>query len=157
MLLLFFFFNVGKQIYMSVQNGNTVAVHYRGTLESGEQFDSSYDRGEPITFQSGAGQMIAGFDNAVVGMNEGEKKTFTLSPEEAYGPTVPEALQDVPRVAFAPGLELVPGEMIQGQAPNGHPVLAKIVEVGENVVKLDMNHPLAGKTLTFDVEIVSIT
>ena len=143
---------------MPVQNGNTVAVHYRGTLDDGEQFDSSYDRGEPLTFQSGAGQMIAGFDAAVAGMEEGESKTFTLTPEEAYGPTVAEAVQNVPMSAFAPGMQLTPGEMIHGQAPTGQPILAKIVAVNNNdTVTLDMNHPLAGKNLTFEVEVVSIT
>jgi peptidylprolyl isomerase len=140
-----------------VESGNTVALHYRGTLDDGEQFDNSYERGEPLTFQSGVGQVVPGFETAVMGMTIGETKAFTLQPDEAYGPAHPEAVQQVPHSAFAPGMDLSEGTVIQGQAPDGSPMMARVVSNDEDTVTVDMNHPLAGKSLTFEVEIVSIT
>jgi len=141
----------------TVQTGNTVAIHYRGTLENGEQFDSSHDRGNPLTFQSGLGQVVPGFDAAVAGMAVGESKTFTIGPDEAYGPIHSEAVQQIPLSAFAPGMELTEGRVIQGHGPNGQPMMATIVKTEGDMVTVDMNHPLAGKNLTFEVEVVSIT
>ena len=85
-----------------VENGNNIKVHYKGTLKNGEQFDSSYDRGNTLDFTVGAGQMIKGFDNAVVGMGVGETKKVTLPPAEAYGIRNEEAVQTVPKTAFPP-------------------------------------------------------
>ena len=141
----------------TVQTGNTVAIHYRGTLENGEQFDSSHDRGNPLTFQSGVGQVVPGFDAAITGMAVGESKTFTVAPDDAYGPVVPEAVQQIPLSAFAPGMDLAEGRVIQGQGPNGQPMMATVVEAVGDMVTVDMNHPLAGKNLTFEVEVVSIS
>ena len=142
---------------MSVQNGNTVAVHYRGTLEDGEQFDSSYDRGEPLAYQAGTGEMIPGFDAAVTGMEVGEKKTFTLEPTEAYGEKNPAAVQEVPRAMFGEGANLAVGTIVQGQNENGQTMMATVMAITEDTVTVDLNHPMAGKSLTFDVEVVSIT
>ena len=85
---------------MQVENGNTVSVHYRGTLNDGTEFDSSHSRGEPLSFQVGSGQMINGFDAALPGMAVGETKSITLTPDQAYGESNPEAITDVPKESF---------------------------------------------------------
>lgn len=142
---------------MKVQNGNIVTVHYQGTLNDGTMFDSSYERGEPISFEVGSGQMIPGFDGAIPGMEVGEKKDFTIAPENAYGPRNEEAVQDLPLSLFPDEFEFVEGHTVQGQQPNGQPFLAKIIGVGEETVKLDFNHPLAGQDLNFAIELVKIS
>jgi len=139
---------------MKVTDGHNVKVHYRGTLTDGTEFDNSRVRGETLDFEVGDGRMIRGFNNAVVGMTVGETKKFTLSPEEAYGQRNPNAFQPVPRTAFGPDFEFHVGETIQGNGPAG-PFLAKIHELQEENVILDMNHPLAGESLTFEVEVVA--
>lgn len=140
---------------MQVKNGSTVSVHYRGTLGDGTEFDNSRVRGEALNFQVGSGQMIRGFNDALVGMSIGQTKSVTLSPAEAYGPRHPEATQVVPRTAFGPDFEFIVGGTIQGNGPNG-PFLAKIHEVAESEVTLDMNHPLAGEELKFEIELVGV-
>ena len=140
-----------------VENGNNIKVHYKGTLSDGEQFDSSYDRGSTLDFTVGAGQMIPGFDAAVVGMTVGESKTVTLPPSEAYGGRNEEAVQTVPKNVFPPEFEFKLNETVQGKTEQGMPLIAKILEVSDENVKLDLNHPLAGKSLTFDIELVEIT
>ena len=139
-----------------VENGSNVKVHYKGTLTDGKQFDSSYDRGETLPFEVGAGQMIKGFDAAVVGMEVGETKTVTIPSAEAYGERNEDALQEVPRNVFPPDFEFKTGEMVQGTAPTGQPIMAMIVEEKESTVVLDMNHPLAGKDLNFEIELMNI-
>lgn len=139
---------------LTVTEGNLVSVHYKGTHQNGEVFDSSYDRGSPIEFTVGAAQMIPGFEANVVGMSVGEKKSFTIEPDQAYGHRDPNAIQEVPRNTFPEGYPVAVGEMVQGES-NGQPVRATIVSLQEGTVTLDFNHPMAGKTLTFDVEVVS--
>ena len=139
-----------------VTNGNKVSVHYRGTLDDGTQFDNSRERGEPLTFEVGAGQMIAGFDKGVVGMKIGETKNLQLSPDDAYGPHQQEAIQNVPKNAFPQDFEFVKDTTVQGAGPDGKPVIAKILSEQVETVTLDFNHPLAGKELNFEVELVSI-
>ena len=142
---------------MKVKNGYTATVHYKGTLpeEEGIEFDSSHRRGEPIEFEVGSGRMIAGFDAAVVGMSQGEIRTITLAPEEAYGPSQPAAFQSVPKDSFGEGFDFKLNGMIQGTGPMG-PFVARIHEVRDADVTLDFNHPLAGKTLNFEIELVSV-
>ena len=140
-----------------VENGNNVKVHYKGTLTDGEQFDSSYDRGETLPFTVGAGQMIKGFDAAVVGMEVGEKKTVSIPSAEAYGERREDAVQDVPKTVFPPDFEFRINETVQGADQNGQPLIAKILEENDETVKLDLNHPLSGKDLTFEIELVEIT
>ena len=139
----------------TVTVGNNVAVHYVGTFEDGTEFDNSHTRGTTLDFTVGAGRMIKGFDQAVVGMTEGQTKTVSLTPDNAYGERVQEAVQTVP--AFGPDFKFELGETIQGNGPQG-PFLAKIeaIEEAEQQVVLDMNHPLAGKTLNFKIEMVEI-
>ena len=141
---------------MQVEKGNTVKVHYRGTLDDGTEFDSSHDRGEPITFQVGSGQMIAGFDAALPGMAVGETKNVKLTPEQAYGDANPEAITDIPKASFPPGFNFQVDSMIQGQNEMGQPLLGTINEVKEDAVTVDFNHPMAGKDLNFEIELVSI-
>ena len=140
----------------TAKNGDNVSVHYTGTFNDGTKFDSSHDRGEPISFTVGAGQMISGFDSAVNGMNVGESKTVTLSPDQAYGDSNPDAIQSVPKTEFPDGFEFIEGGVVQGQYPNGQPFRATITEVRESEATVDFNHPMAGKTLNFEIELVSI-
>jgi peptidylprolyl isomerase len=139
---------------MNAKSGSTVTVHYTGTLDDGTEFDSSKGR-EPVTFTLGSGQLISGFDTAVAGMSVGEVKDVALSPAEAYGEANPELTQTVPQQAFPEGFEFVVGGQVMGQSPQG-PVMATILEVADEAVKLDMNHPMAGKNLNFSIEVLSI-
>lgn len=140
---------------MQVQNGSTVDVHYVGTLSDGTEFDNSRTRGQPLSFTVGSGQMISGFNDAIIGMTPGETKTVTLSPEQAYGAHDPTATALVPKEAFGEDFPFEIGGMIQGNGPQG-PFLAKVQEVTDTQVTLDLNHPLAGKELNFEIELVSL-
>lgn len=141
----------------TVQEGNTVEVHYVGTFEDGTEFDSSHSRGETISFQVGSGQMISGFDSAVVGMSVGDTKDITLTPEDAYGPSNPEFVKTYPREAFPSEVQLSEGVSIAGQNELGQQMIAKILKVEDDTVLLDFNHPMAGKTLNFNIEMVNIS
>jgi FKBP-type peptidyl-prolyl cis-trans isomerase 2 len=142
---------------MKVKNGDSVKVHYIGTLNDGNEFDNSYKRGSTLDFQVGGGQMIKGFDNALVEMEVGQKKTVNLKAEEAYGPRREEAIMAVAKENFPPDFEAKEGEMVQGRTENGQPINALIIEVQENDIILDMNHPLAGEELNFEIELVEIS
>jgi peptidylprolyl isomerase len=144
-----------KEKKMQAKNGSMVNVHYKGTLTDGTEFDNSHKRGETLSFQIGSGRMIRGFNDAVVGMEIGQTKSITLSPLEAYGPRVEEAQQVVPREAFKDIDNFEIGGMVQGNGPQG-PFLAKIKELAEESVTLDLNHPLAGEELNFEIELVSV-
>lgn len=139
---------------MKVEVGHNVQVHYKGTFKDGTEFDNSWSREAPISFTVGDNRMIAGFSSAVVGMANGDKKTITVAPEEAYGPHLSEATRKVPLQEFG-DLAIEVGGMIRGNGPTG-PFVARIVEVDkkEEVATLDMNHPLAGKELNFEIEMV---
>jgi FKBP-type peptidyl-prolyl cis-trans isomerase 2 len=146
-----------KGIKMStVEKGTKIKVHYKGTLEDGTEFDNSKKRGSTLDFEVGAGLMIKGFDENVLGMGEGEVRTFTLEPEEAYGPIHRDAFTNFPKERFGEDMQLEIDGIVQGQGPNGEPVVARITEIKENFVTLDFNHPLAGKNLTFEVELIEI-
>jgi len=140
---------------MKVKTGHNVQVHYKGTFTDGTVFDESRTRGKTLEFQVGSGQMISGFNDAVVGMDEGETKTVTLTSENAYGAPNPEAFQTVPKEAFGEDFDFVLEGMIRGNGPQG-PFVAKIHEIEEDSVVLDFNHPLAGKDLNFEIEVVSV-
>ena len=137
--------------------GTTATVHYRGTLADGSEFDSSYSREEPIIFTLGSGQMIPGFDNAVDGMAVGETKTVTLSPDQAYGEINPEAQTTFPKSGFPEGLELVNGMPVPLRTPDGQTIVGRLTEQQEETVTIDLNHPLAGETLQFEIELVEVT
>ena len=136
--------------------GRTVNVHYVGTFDDGTEFDNSRNRGEAITFEVGAGQMIQGFDSAIDGMTIGETKTVTLTPDEAYGQVDPNAFQTVPEEMFENFGDLNTGQTVTGVAQNGEQFAARIHSLQENTVTLDFNHPMAGKNLNFEVELVSV-
>jgi len=140
-----------------VLSGRTVDVHYVGTLDDGTKFDSSRDRDEAVSFEVGAGEMIAGFDTAVVGMKIGEVKNIKLSPGEAYGELNPDLVQTVPQAAFPPDFQFGIGNMVQGKDAEGRPFMAVIHSLSEEGVTLDLNHPMAGKNLNFEIEIMNVT
>jgi len=139
----------------TVENGNTVTVHYTGTLNNGTKFDSSRER-DPLSFKVGDGQVIVGFGNAVLGMTEGETKTFTIPAAEAYGLKNEEAIQEVPKERFPDGYNPQVGETVTGQGENSQPFRATVIGAQTDTITLDFNHPLAGHDLTFEVELVSI-
>lgn len=135
--------------------GDTVRIHYTGTLDDGSQFDSSVGRG-PLEFTLGSGQVIPGFDSGVTGMEVGEKKTIHIPCAEAYGEFNPAAQQDVPRDQIPADIPLEVGTQLQMQAPNGQVMPVKVAAVTDETVTLDANHPLAGQDLTFALELVEI-
>ena len=135
--------------------GKKVKAHYRGTLADGTQFDSSYDRGEPREFTCCACQMIPGFDAAVKDMALGEKKTVTIPAKDAYGEYNPQAVQPVPVSQIPNAAQLPVGQTVYFQGPMG-PFPAKVVSVDAENAVFDINHELAGKDLTFEIELVEI-
>lgn len=137
------------------KKGDRVKVHYTGKLTDGKQFDSSVGR-EPLEFTVGAGQMIKGFDEAIPGMEVGEKKTITISPSDAYGETNHEAIIEFPKGNIPPEMKLEPGMKLQLQGQDGSPIPVVVKEVKDEVVILDANHELAGKELVFDIELTEI-
>jgi peptidylprolyl isomerase len=138
-----------------VENGHFVKVDYTGTLENGNIFDSSRN-GQPIEVEVGAGRVIKGFENALVGMAKTEKKTVTLSPEEAYGPRNEDLEQSFTRAELPPGFDPKVGQVLALQNPQGGQFPAKVKEADKEKVTVDLNHPLAGETLTFEIEVLEI-
>ncbi|HZD24865.1 MAG TPA: peptidylprolyl isomerase [Alphaproteobacteria bacterium] len=139
----------------AAKSGDTVAVHYTGTLSDGSEFDSSAG-GEPISFTIGEGQVISGFEEAVVGMNPGEAKDITIPAEEAYGERRPELVQQVGRDQIPSEIDLQPGVRLQAQTPNGETLVLTVTDVVDDQVTLDANHPLAGEDLSFRLELVKV-
>ncbi len=137
------------------EKGSKVKVHYTGTLTDKTVFDSSRER-EPLEFTVGAGQMIKGFDAAVDGMSIGESKTVTIPADEAYGPHNEEAMVKVAKTQLPEGLDPQVGLQLEATQPTGQKQVLTIAEVLENEVVLDGNHPLAGKDLVFDIELMEI-
>lgn len=136
--------------------GKTCCTHYRGTFNDGTQFDSSYDRGEPLEFICGVGQMIRGFDAAVAEMEVGEKVNIHLMPEEAYGMPDPNAIFTV-AIAQLPGAEEVEvGQQVYLQNQYGQPFPVKVTAKDENNITFDANHEMAGKELNFEIELVEV-
>jgi FKBP-type peptidyl-prolyl cis-trans isomerase 2 len=137
-----------------VKFGDTVSVHYVGRLVDGEIFDSSLVEGrEPIKATLGQGQLIKGFENGLIDMIVGEKKTIEIEPADAYGDVNPEAIVDVPKTQFPGDIQV--GQLLQGQSPQGV-FIVKILEINEDTVKVDHNHPMAGKKLIFDLELTDL-
>ena len=139
----------------TVKTGDKVSVEYTGKFESGDVFDSSSGR-EPLTFTIGEGQVIPGFDNAVKDMSIGETKTVTVPPDEGYGNRRDDLMISMPKTNAPPDLNLETGMVVQLTDNSGNPVPATITSIEEENVILDINHPLAGRTLIFDIELVSI-
>ena len=137
------------------KSGDTVRIHYTGTLSDGSTFDSSAGR-DPLEFTLGTGQVIPGFDKAVDGMAVGEQKKVEIPADDAYGAHDPNGLQSFPRDKVPEDLPLDIGTQLQLSTPSGQPVMVTVAEVTEEEVILDANHPLAGKDLTFEIELVEI-
>ena len=138
------------------KNGHNVKVHYRGTLDDGTVFDSSRDRGQTLDFELGSGNLVPAFEEALVGMGPGETKTLKIASVDAYGERNPEAVVRVPKSSFPEGFDFVVGNFVQGENETGQPIRATISSVDDEGVSLDHNHPLAGKNLNFEVELVEI-
>jgi FKBP-type peptidyl-prolyl cis-trans isomerase 2 len=139
-----------------VEKGDKVSVHYTGTFESGEVFDSSLKRNEPLAFEVGSGQMISGFDQAVLGMSEGETKNITLSPDQAYGPRQEEMVLKFPIEQLPEDLrEVEPGTQLALNTPQGQ-MPATVISLDEKEITLDANHQMAGKTLNFEIKVVDV-
>jgi peptidylprolyl isomerase len=138
---------------MPVKSGDTVRVHYRGTLADGTQFDCSEGR-EPLAFTVGLGQVIPGFEAALVGLEVGDKITVTIAPEDAYGPRHEELRHTVSKDDFA--TEPYLDGLVNLVSPDGDELVGRIVEIEGDKVTLDFNHPLAGEALTFELELVDV-
>ncbi|MBI9015726.1 MAG: peptidylprolyl isomerase [Phycisphaerae bacterium] len=138
-----------------VKQGDTVKVHYRGTLKDGNEFDCSHGR-DPLEFKVAAGQMIPGFDKAVEGMAVGDKKTITIPAAEAYGEKRDELTLEAPRDRFPEDMQLELGMKLQMPQPGGQMVVVTITKIAEEAITLDANHELAGEDLTFEIEMVEI-
>ena len=138
-----------------VKSGDTVSIHYTGTLSDGSVFDSSQGR-EPLEFEVGSGQIIRGLDVAIPGMVVGEKKVVKIACADAYGPINPALHQGVPRDAIPDDIQLEVGMQLQMQTPQGQPMPVTVTAIDEEQVMLDANHPLAGRDLVFDFEVVSV-
>ena len=139
---------------MKVKNGDTVKVEYVGTFDDGTVFDSSKEHGQLLSFEVGAKQVIPGFDTAVVGMEVGQEKKVTILPEEAYGHEQEQLKQTVPREHLPP--ETQEGSMLMMALPDGQQIPVKVVSLNEKDAVLNLNHPLAGKTLHFDLTLKEI-
>lgn len=139
---------------MTAQNGNTVKVHYKGTLDDGTVFDSSENR-EPLTFVLGRHQLIPGFEQAVLGRSVGDKFSVTIPAEEAYGESKPDMIMEVPRDQVPPNITPKVGLGLTLQVDEGS-IDVLITEVTDTHITLDANHPLAGEDLTFEIEIIDI-
>jgi peptidylprolyl isomerase len=136
-------------------NGDTVLFHYTGSLNDGTVFDSSSGR-DPLQVTIGSGQVIRGVDDALRGMAPGEEKTVTVGADEAYGPRRPELLHEVERAAIPPEVNVEVGSQLEGRDTGGQRLRLTVVEVADDKVMLDANHPLAGQELTFDLQLVRI-
>lgn len=140
----------------TVENNSVVRVHYTGTLEDGSIFDSSKDR-KPLEFKVGAGNMILGFEKAVMGMVKGEKKTVTLPSKEAYGDIQTNLIQEISNSHLPDDLKPQVGMELISETTDGHRAIVKINEVRTDSIVIDANHPLAGKDLTFEIELIEIS
>ena len=141
---------------MPAASGDLVSVHYSGRLDDGTPFDSSRGR-EPLAFTLGAGQVVAGFDAAVDGMEVGETKTVRLPAEQAYGARRDDLVLSVPRQALPDGPAPEVGQQVEVGMQGGGAITATVVEVTDEALTLDANHALAGQALTFDLELVEVS
>lgn len=137
------------------KSGNTVRVHYTGTLNDGSQFDSSIGR-DPLQITLGQGQVIPGFEEALIGMAPGDNKTVTIGADEAYGPRRDELVHKVEREQIPDEVDCEVGSLLQATAPDGSVLRLQVIESDAESVTLDANHPLAGEDLTFDLEMVEV-
>jgi peptidylprolyl isomerase len=139
-----------------VENGMFVSVDYKGTLQNGEIFDTSHGR-QPLEIRMGAGQLIKGFEKELLGMAVNEKKVFTIEPEEAYGERDENLTQSFARSDVPAEVNPRAGMTVGVKTPEGHQVPARITHVDDEKLTLDLNHPLAGESLTFEIEVIGIS
>ena len=137
------------------RNGDTVKIHYVGTLEDGTLFDSSQGR-DPLELTLGGGNVIPGFETAVIGMSAGDNKTVTIPVDQAYGPRHEHLTREVPRATIPDDIELAEGMVLHARGPEGQTLSFTVVSFDDAAVQIDGNHPLAGKDLTFALELVAI-
>ena len=137
------------------KKGNTVKIHYTGTLDDGTQFDSSQGR-DPLEFEVGSGQVIPGFDKAVEGMTVGDSKSVRIEADEAYGPRHEQLVQQVERSVLPDDLNPETGMALQSSSPDGQVTQFMVTDVTDETITVDANHPLAGQALSFDIELVDI-
>ena len=137
----------------AVKDGDTIRVAYIGKFENGDVFDIS-EGGLPLRLTVGSGSMVQGFENALIGMREGEKKTVTLSPDEGYGIRSDDLVFDISKEGIPADMALEVGKVIQLTHPSGEKMPGMISDIGDGVVTVDANHPLAGKRLVYDIEVV---
>ena len=140
---------------VSAKKDDVVQVHYTGTLEDGTVFDTSVGR-EPLEFVLGQGKTIAGFEQAILGMKIGESKTVTIAADDAYGQRSDDMILEVNRDNLSGEIIPAVGQQLQTTQPDGSTMVVLITEVSETTITIDANHPLAGKDLTFEIELVSI-
>lgn len=138
-----------------VKSGDKVQIHYTGKLDDGTTFDTSSGR-DPLEFEVGSGQVIAGFDKAVEGMAEGDNKTVKIEPEEAYGERHEQLVQEVPKTALPEEIDPEVGMALQSRSPDGQVTQLTVTEIKDESITVDANHPLAGQPLNFDIELVKI-
>ena len=138
-----------------VQKGSTVSVEYKGMFEDGRLFDSSEGK-EPLKFKVGDGEVVQGFEEAVISMNEGEVKTVTISPAKAYGSHDSTLRKSVPKSMFPPNQKLEKGMVLGMKLPTGETIPATVSDYTNDTITIDLNHPLAGKTLTFRIKVVKV-
>jgi len=139
-----------------IEDGSKVKVHYKGTFDDGTEFDNSKNRGEPIAFEVGSGQLITGFDIAVRDMTVGESKNVSITPENGYGERNLEAIRTMPMSSFPEGFNPENGVAVYGKDDLGKEVMAMIESFDSDSVTLDFNHPMAGKNLNFEIELVEV-
>jgi len=143
------------QITQTIQEGATVQIEYTLTVE-GEQVDSSQVRGVPLSYVHGQGQLISGLEARLQGLSIGDERDFTISPEEGYGSVDPAAFVDVPRGQLPPDVAPEVGMTLRGQSAEGRPFAATVSKIEGESVTLDLNHPLAGKTLEMNIEVIDV-
>ena len=141
--------------HSTIADGSAVTMHYSLTLDSGQLIDSSEGQ-EPLGYLHGAGNIVPGLEAALAGRGPGDSFEVKVAPEEGYGIHQEEAIQTVPRGAFPPDAELKAGLQFQAQGPEGQPLMGTILEVSPDEVKVDFNHPLAGETLNFKIDVIGI-
>jgi peptidylprolyl isomerase len=146
---------VGETTMTTAKQGDTVKVHYTGKLDDGTVFDSSRDQ-DLLEFKVGEGQVIPGFESSIEGMSAGETKTVTIPSESAYGPRREEMVAEVGRGELPENIEFEKGQQLQIPQEDGELIILTIMDITDETVTLDANHPLAGKDLTFEIELVEI-
>lgn len=139
---------------MVVKKGDKVKIEYKGSFDDGTVFDSSEKHGKPLEFEAGTGKVIKGFDEAIIGMKAGEEKEVKIKPEDGYGMPNKDLVKDIPRDRLPKDKEPKPGMMLVMGTPDGQQIPARIVDVTADKIKIDLNHPLAGKTLNFKIKVV---